>query len=65
MRRRDDRVILRTLRLLIAAQIAEALAPLASVALWGINPGYIVAISVPVAIALYLGLELRKNRGGK
>ena len=64
MRRREDKVVLRTLRLLIICQVATALEPLAVMALWGINFGYIIRLAVPIGVAIYLGRELA-SRGDR
>lgn len=61
MRRQGDKLVLRVLQLLVICQVAESLTPLVSIMLWGINLGGVVRVAVPIAIALYLGLELRRG----
>jgi len=61
MRRREDQVVLRTLRLLVVSQIVSVLLPATSFMAREISLGKFLSILVPITVAIYLTIELKRG----
>lgn len=64
MRRRDDKVLLKTLRLLVVCQAVTAILPLLSFVSREVSLGKFLLVVIPVTLVVYLTLELRRGMKG-
>lgn len=65
MRRKDDRVVLRMLKLLIFAQLGSILSNNISFMLFEISLGRVLGFVIPISIGIVLIRELNNKQGDR